>query len=213
MTNVSSSAAARSAALSRAPSSAADRYRPRGFFFPISNAAGASMPPSCAPRWRPPSAPPMRPAPGTGRPPMTPARRRRSCSSASIGSGHARQGRVAGRHAADAGEDREPPPDPHAPLRGKRVASAVLDDRSGSASPRASPPRSRPPISCWSRRPAPVFSPSSPNWPAAHSFSTSSPRARAALLDHLFPGVATSPASTPRTSTIISMPASCRASC
>ena len=38
---------------------------------------------SCAPRWKPPSAPPTPMAPGTGRPPMTPARRRRSCSCAS----------------------------------------------------------------------------------------------------------------------------------
>ena len=113
---------------------------------PISNAAVASTPPSCAPRWRRPSAPPMPTAPGTGRPPTTPARRRRSCSCASTARAMRAKRGVAGRHAADAREDREPSPDPHAALRGKPGAPAVLDaDRAWLASP-ASPPRSRPPI-------------------------------------------------------------------
>ena len=101
--------------------------------------------------------------------------------------GHARQGGIAGRHAADAGEDREPPSDPHAAIRGKRIAPAVLDtDRHLAWSP-ASPPRSRRPTSCWSRRLAPAFLPSSPNWLAPHSSSTSSPRAVPAFLIDLFP--------------------------
>ena len=45
---------------------------------------------------------------------------------------HARQGDIAGRHAADAGEDRGPPSDPDAAVRGKRIPPAVLHaDRAG----------------------------------------------------------------------------------
>ena len=106
----------------------------------------ASTPPSCAPRWRPPSAPPMRPAPGTGRPPTTPARRRPSCSCANTARPCSRKAGVSGRHAADAGEDRRPSSHPHAPLRGERGAPAVLDADPAWPRGAAPPPRSRRPI-------------------------------------------------------------------
>ena len=138
MTHLSASAAAagraasararpRPAAASSPPpsfSSAPSRTRPR-----------ASTPRSCAPRWKPPSAPPTPPAPGTGRRPMTPARRRRSCSCANTArrfsaKPHLRPPRcpllakIAGASA-----------DPHAPLGGERRPSSSSRRRSRSASP------------------------------------------------------------------------------
>ena len=166
----------------------------------------------CAPRWKPPSAPPMPTAPGTGRRPTTPARRRPSCSCASSARPCAREADFAGRDAADAGKDRRPSSHPHPPLRGERGAPAVLDaDRAwlrGEHRGRDHAGRS----SCWSlgrhraaRHPRRARR-------RARSFSTSSPRPAPALLAISF-RASPSRASTPRRSTIISTPASCRASC
>ena len=99
---------------------------PRVSFCLISNAASASMRDACAPPWSAPSAPPMPPAPGTGRRPTTPARRRPSCSCASSARPCAREPRRRPR-AADAGQDRRPSAHAYAPLRGEPGASAVLD--------------------------------------------------------------------------------------
>ena len=126
------------------------RGRPRGCAAPCAPrsaaiAAGRAAPSSpsrtrpahrrrhrCAPRWKLPSAAPTPTAPGTGRPPTTPARRRRSCSCANLAPPCARKAGVARRLAADAGQDRGPSPHPYAPLRGEPGAPAILDaDRAG----------------------------------------------------------------------------------
>ena len=59
------------------PSPSKPSSRPLACCCPISSAAIGSMLQPCARRWRPPSALPMRPAPGIGKRPMTPARRDR----------------------------------------------------------------------------------------------------------------------------------------
>ena len=184
---------------------------PRGSSFPISNAASVSMHRRSGHRWSPPSAVPTPMAPGTGRPPTMPARRRPSCSCASSVPPCAR------------GLPLPPPccrcwprsraffpPTRAAPRRARRFSSSRR--RSPSASRPAPPPRSRPPISCWNLRPEPGCSPFSPNSPAGRSFSTSWPR-RAPGCWVICSPVSPSPASTPRTSTIISTPASFQASC
>ena len=62
-----------------------------------------------------------------------------------------------------------PAPEPHAALRGERDVPAVL--HAAPAGVRGEPrrPRSRRPTTCWSRRPAPACSPSSPSLPAPRS--------------------------------------------
>ena len=131
MTILSSLRGACTAAPSLRPSAsvavAATSSRRPSSFSPISNAAGRSMPACCAPRWKLPSAPPMPRAPGTGKRPTTPARPRRSCSSANTAR---RSFRKAGSPAAalpHACEDRKPPSHPYAPFRGEPSAPAVLD--------------------------------------------------------------------------------------
>ena len=79
------------------------------------------------------------------------------------------------------------PRTPAAPRRARPSSNSRR--RSRSALSPVSRPRSRRAISCWSRRPAPACSPSSPRWPAHRLSSTSLPNSRAGLLDQLFPGV------------------------
>ena len=92
---------------------------------------------------------------------------------AQIRPGHARQGRVTRRHAADAGQDRRAFSRPirAAPRRARRSSNSRR--RSRSVSRPAPPPRSRRPTSCWNPPPGPACSPSSPSSPAARSCSTS----------------------------------------
>ncbi len=101
--------------------------RPRGFFSPISNADVASTPAilraameyafgASDADWRLGLEDRLRRLRG-GYGPVP----------SEIRTGHPRQGRVTGRHAAHAGEDRGPSPHPHAPLRGEPGAPAVLD--------------------------------------------------------------------------------------
>ena len=122
------------------------------------------------------------------------------------------RGGIARRHAADAGQDRGPSPHPYAPLRGEPGAPAILDaDRARPRGQRrrrdhAGRPRAgalgrhrlaRHPRRARRRR---------------RSCSTSWPRRAPGCSTISFP-VSPSPASTRRRSTIISTPASRRASC
>ena len=132
---------------------------------PISNAAGASTPPSCAPRWRPPSAAPTPTAPGTGRPPTTPARRPRSCSCAN-----------------SAGACAHAPASPAAMLPMLAKIAGLLPTHTRRSEESQALQQFSTPIplgfaasaaaaitpadSCWSLRPAPACSPSSPSSPA-----------------------------------------------
>ena len=98
MTPISASAAA-SACLAPLPLRrpiAAAISPPPALLLPHLERGDASTRRSCASPWRRPSAPPTPPAPGTGRQPTTPARRRRSCSCANT-DGDARKRRIAGR--------------------------------------------------------------------------------------------------------------------
>ena len=123
------------------------------------------------------------------------------------------QSRLAGRHAADAGEDRGPASDPHPPLRGERGASSNSRRRFRSASRHAPRPAITPADL--------VLEPSAgtgllailaelAGGVARSQRARRDPRrlARHSLSRHL-----PSRASTPRRSTIISTPASSRASC
>ena len=157
----------------------------------------------CAPPWSAPSAAPMRPAPGTGRPPTTPARPRRSCSCASSAPPCAPTPRRPRRVLADAGQGRGSAAHAYAPLRGEPGAAAVLDaDRARLRRRHGGRAHARP-ISCSSPRPGPGCSPSSPSSPAPArpERARRDPRrtARPALSRRL-----RSPGTTPPTSTTIS---------
>jgi hypothetical protein len=116
---------------------------PRLAAAPTANADGASTRPFCAPPWRWRSAHPMRGGLGTGRPPMTPARRQPSCSSANSVR-PPREGRGARRHADHAGPDLgSSSPTRAAPrtavIRQRRIRNALRDK----TSPRSHPDRYR----------------------------------------------------------------------
>ena len=102
------------------------------------------------------------------------------------------------------------PRTPAAPKRARRFSNSRRRSRSASSPP--PPPRSRPPISCWSPRPAPACSPSSPSSPARArpQRARRDPRrpARPAVS-----GRSGHAASTRRISTIISTSPCGRASC
>ncbi len=136
------------------------------FFSLTSSVVAASMRLPCVGPWSTPSAAPMPPVPGTGRPPTTPARRRPCCSCASsdrpFGHGLARQ---LPSCPCSAGSRRFFLPIRAAPRRARRCSNSRRRSRS-----RSSPPallRSPRPISCSSPRLARVCSPSSPSSRAA----------------------------------------------
>ena len=180
--------------------------------FPISNAASASTPPRSAPRWTPPSAVPTPRALGTGRPPMTPARRRPCCSCASSGPAMRARAASPAAIAADAGQDRGPSPHPHAPLRGEPGASAILDaDRArlrGERRRRDHARRSR--AGALGRNRTARHLRRARGGVARSQRTGRDPRRRCWTISS---PASPSPASTPRRSTIISTPASRRASC
>ena len=119
----------------------------------------------------------------------------------------------AGRDAADAGEDRRPSSHPYPPFRGKRGASAVLDadpawlrgEHRGGDYP------GRP--SCWSRRLAPGLLAILAELVGRLARSQRVRRDPRRTSCHFSFRASPSRASTPRISTIISTPASRRASC
>ena len=208
MTNASGSATARTAA----PSSRLHRSlsrRPPAASPSTSNADVASTPKSCAPPWRPPSAPPMPPAHGTGKPPTTPARRRRSCSCANTARRFSAKPRLRPPRCRCWRRSRAFSPPTHA-ARTRARRSNSSRRRFRSASRRAPPPPSRRLIGCSSLRPAPGCSPFSPRVAGGSLVLNELAEARAALLDQLFPGVTVTRFDA-RRSTIISMPPSRRA--
>ena len=171
MSHPSVATTAPAVARSRAPARMLPRHalpRPRDSFFPISSKAAASMPPSCARRWSKPSAPPIHPAPGTGRRPTTLARRRPFCSCANTASRFSAKPALQPRRCRSS--RRSPafsPPTRGVPRRARPSSSSRR--RSRSASPRSAPPPSCPATACWSLRPAPASSPSWRRSPAARS--------------------------------------------
>ena len=124
------------------------------------------------------------------------------------------QAGVAGRHAADADQDRRPSSDPHAPLRGERGASAILDAdrRFGFAAQR----RGR-----ASRRPIVVLEPSAgtgllaifAELAGASLVLNELAETRAGLLVTLFPGIAVTPLRRRADRRSSRRRRSCRASC
>ena len=126
---------------------------------------------------------------------------------------HARADSICRRHAADAGQDRGASPHPHAPVRGEPGAPAILAADRPSALRQAPPPRSHRPMSCWSPRPAPDCSPSSRSCDGRIAGVPDSAELRAALVRSLYARQGWQHATTLRISTIISTPASRRASC
>ena len=109
-------------------------------------------------------------------------------------------------------KDRQPSSHPHPPFGRERSASAVQYTDHAWRLRRALLPRSRRPTLCWSHRPVRVCSPSWPSCRAHRSFSTSSPKPALDFFHFSFPA-SPSRASTPRISTIISIPVSRQASC
>ena len=159
-----------------------------GLFFPISNAAGASTPRPCAPPWNRPSAPPMPPAPGTGRRPTMPARRRPSCSCANTERRFSAKPRL------------RLPGFPHCrrspgscrPIRAgprRRRPSSSSRRRSRSAWSRLPPPPSRRPTVCWSLRPAPGLLAILAEIAGASLILNELAETRAGLLSSLFPAI------------------------
>jgi len=127
---------------------------PRTIFFHILSAVSASMPLSCAWRWRTPSGLRCRRRMGLegglrrvrGRDRPVPSQ---------VRSGHALARGLVGRHAADAGKDRGPA-STHTRRSEESEALQQFSTPILLGLRRAPQLRSRPMISCWSRRPAPA---------------------------------------------------------